>query len=352
MVIDEQLITIYQLLPQTMRRILFWVGVALSALFLYLALRGLKLDEFWRDLGQTNLLWLIPAIAVYFASVAVRAWRWGYMLRPFKQIALGRMYATVCIGYMGNNIYPARIGEIVRAYTLQRSEGVPIATSLATVFMERLMDGIVMVGFVLVALPSVPNMNDTVRSIVTLASVVFVIGAVVFFGLALAPKLAEQTAGAIVRRVLPVKVQGVVMGFVQKFVAGAQCLRSPSDLLILFLTTLVIWLMETVKYWLIWHGFSANPNYRELPFIDFMLFNGVANLSTIVPSGPGYIGTYEAAGVAIFGALGIPQGLAVAYTLVMHIALWLPVTLLGGYFMLREGLRWTDLRTAQAAAGR
>jgi uncharacterized protein (TIRG00374 family) len=240
----------------------------------------------------------------------------------------------------------------VRAYTLQRSEGVPVATSLATVFMERLMDGIVMVGFVLVALPSVPNMNDTVRSIVALASVVFVIGAAVFFGLALAPKLAESMAGAIARKVLPAKAQGLVMGFVQKFVAGAQCLRSPTDLLVLFTSTIVIWLMETVKYWLIWHGFSANPGYRELPFVDFMLFNGVANLSTIIPSGPGYIGTYEAAGVAIFGAIGIEQSLAVAYTLVMHIALWLPVTLLGGIFMLREGLRWTDLRTAQAVAAK
>jgi hypothetical protein len=335
-----------------MRSLLFWLGVVLSALCLYLALRGLKLDEFWRDLQQTHLLWLVPAIAVYFASVAIRAWRWGYMLRPFKKIGLGRMYATVCIGYMGNNIYPARIGEIVRAYTLQRSEGVPVATSLATVFMERLMDGIVMVGFVLVALPSVPNMNDTVRSIVALASVVFVIGAAVFFGLALAPKLAESMAGAMARKVLPAKAQGLVMGFVQKFVAGAQCLRSPTDLLVLFTSTIVIWLMETVKYWLIWHGFSANPGYRELPFVDFMLFNGVANLSTIIPSGPGYIGTYEAAGVAIFGAIGIEQSLAVAYTLVMHIALWLPVTLLGGLFMLREGLRWTDLRTAQAVAAK
>jgi hypothetical protein len=326
-----------------MRRLPFWLGVALSALCLYLALRGLRLDEFWRDLQQTNLLWLIPAIAVYFASVAVRAWRWGYMLRPFKKLSLGRMYATVCIGYMGNNIYPARIGEIVRAYSLNRSEGVPVGTSLATVFMERLIDGIVMVGFVLVALPSVPNMNDTVRTIVTLASAVFVIGAAVFFGLALAPKLAEQIAGAIVRKVLPARFQDLVMGFVQKFVDGAQCLRRPTDLLILFVTTIVIWLMETVKYWLIWHGFSANAGYRDLPFIDFMLFNGVANLSTIIPSGPGYIGTYEAAGVAIFSALGIDQSLAVAYTLVMHIALWLPVTLLGGFFMLREGLRWTDL---------
>ena len=327
-----------------MRRILFWVGVALSALFLFLALRGLKLDEFWRDLQQTNLWWLIPAIAIYFVSVAVRAWRWGYMLRPFKKISLGRMYPVVVVGYMGNNIYPARIGEILRAYTLQRNEGVPIATSLATVFMERLIDGIVMVGFVLVALPSVPNMNDTVRSIVTLASVVFVIGAAVFFALALAPKLAEQIAGAIVNKVLPARFQSLVMGFVQKFVAGAQCLRRPGDLLLLFLSTIVIWLIETVKYWLIWHAFSANASYRDLPFIDFMLFNGVANLSTIIPSGPGFIGTYEAAGVAVFGAIGIDKGLAVAYTLVMHIALWLPVTLLGAFFMLRQGMKWTDFK--------
>jgi hypothetical protein len=88
-------------------------------------------------------------------------------------------------------------------------------------------------------------------------------------------------------------------------VAGAQCLRRPADLLVLLLSTIVIWLMETVKYWLIWHGFTANPNFRELPFVDFMLFNGVANLSTVIPSGPGFVGTYEAAGVAVFSTIGI-----------------------------------------------
>ena len=330
-----------------MRRILFWVGVALSALFLFLALRGLKLDDFWRDLQQANLLWLIPGIVVYFISVAVRAWRWAYMLRPMKQLSVGRMYPIVVIGYMGNNIYPARIGEIVRAYVLQRNEGVPIASSLATVFMERLIDGIVMVGFVLFALPNVPSLNDTVRSIVTFTSLVFVAGAAVFFALALAPRKAEQIAQAIVSRMVPLRFQAPLMNFVEKFVAGAQCLRRPTDLLVLLGTTIVIWLMETVKYWLIWHGFTANPNFRELPFVDFMLFNGVANLSTVIPSGPGFIGTYEAAGVAVFGTIGIEQSLALAYVIVMHIALWLPVTLLGLFFMLREGMKWADFRKAQ-----
>lgn len=332
-----------------MRRILFWLGVVFSAVFLFLALRGLKLDDFWRDLQQANLLWLIPGIIVYFISVAVRAWRWAYMLRPMKQLSVGRMYPIVVIGYMGNNIYPARIGEIVRAYVLQRNEGVPIASSLATVFLERLIDGIVMVGFVLFALPNVPSLNDTVRSIVTFTSLVFVAGAAVFFALALAPRKTEQMAQAIVSRMVPMRFRAPLMNFVEKFVAGAQCLRRPTDLLVLLGTTIVIWLMETVKYWLIWHGFTANPNFRELPFVDFMLFNGVANLSTVIPSGPGFIGTYEAAGVAVFGTIGIEQSLALAYVIVMHIALWLPVTLLGLFFMLREGMKWADFRKAQTA---
>ena len=312
-------------------------------------MRGLKLDDFWHDLQQANLLWLIPGIIVYFISVAVRAWRWAYMLRPLKQLSVGRMYPIVVIGYMGNNIYPARIGEIVRAYVLQRNEGVPIASSLATVFMERLIDGIVMVGFVLFALPSVPSLNDTVRSIVTFTSLVFVAGAAVFFALALAPRKTEQLAQTIISRVVPLRFQAPLMNFVEKFVAGAQCLRRPSDLLVLLLSTIFIWLLETVKYWLIWHGFTANPGFRELPFVDFMLFNGVANLSTVIPSGPGFVGTYEAAGVAVFSTLGVEQSLALAYIIVLHIALWLPVTLLGLYFMLREGMKWADFRKAQTA---
>ena len=334
-----------------MRRLLFWIGVALSALFLYLALRGLKLDEFWRDLQQANLLWLIPGIVVYFISVAVRAWRWAYMLRPMKQLSVGQMYPIVVIGYMGNNIYPARIGEIVRAYVLQRNEGVPIASSLATVFMERLIDGIVMVGFVLFALPSVPSLNDTVRSIITFTSIVFIIGAAVFFVMALAPRQTERIVTAIINRIVPSRFRAPLINFVEKFVAGAQCLRRPADLLVLLLSTVVIWLMETVKYWLIWHGFAANPGFRELPFVDFMLFNGVANLSTVIPSGPGFVGTYEAAGVAVFSTIGIEQSLALAYVIVMHIALWLPVTLLGLYFMLREGMKWADFRKAQTVTG-
>ena len=102
-----------------------WIGIVISAVFLYLSLRGLELDDFWTALQGANYWWLIPGVAVYFLGVWVRAWRWHYMLRPLKKIPTSTMFPIVAIGYMGNNIYPARAGEVLRAAVLRQREGVP-----------------------------------------------------------------------------------------------------------------------------------------------------------------------------------------------------------------------------------
>ena len=97
---------------------------------------------------SANYLWLIPGVIAYFLGVIVRTWRWHYMLRPLKKISTWKMFPVVAIGYMGNNIYPARAGEVLRAYVLRKREGVPISASLATVIVERIFDGVVMLAFV------------------------------------------------------------------------------------------------------------------------------------------------------------------------------------------------------------
>ena len=82
-------------------------------------------------------------------------------------------------------------------------------------------------------------------------------------------------------------------------------------------------------------------------FESYWVYVYYSNLFTIVPSGPGYVGTFDAAGIGILSALGVSQGLATSYTLVLHAVLWLPVTLLGAFFMLREGLKWNDFKKAE-----
>jgi uncharacterized membrane protein YbhN (UPF0104 family) len=105
-----------------MKRWKFWLGLAISVVFLYFAVRNLKLDEFWQAMKTANYWWILPGIAVYFIGVWVRAWRWHYLLGPVKKIPTRVMFPVTCIGYMGNNIYPARAGEVLRLSLIHISE--------------------------------------------------------------------------------------------------------------------------------------------------------------------------------------------------------------------------------------
>src|SRR5687768_17411578 len=98
---------------QPMKKWHFWVGVLISVLFIWLAVQGLKLNEFQNAVQGANYWWLIPAIGVYFVAVWMRAWRWHYLLDPIKKIPTRVIFPITAIGYMGNNIYPARAGEVL-----------------------------------------------------------------------------------------------------------------------------------------------------------------------------------------------------------------------------------------------
>ncbi len=323
------------------------LGVAVSAVFLWLALRGLNLNEVWRDLQAANYWWLLPGVAVYFVAVWARTWRRDYMLRPLQHIPVRRLFPVVVIGYMGNNIYPFRAGEVLRSYVLRQREDVPMGASLATVVVERVFDGLVMLVFVFVALPFTPIPGDdgSIRSIVMTASVLFFVAMVLFFALAAMPDRFFALAEWAADKFLPTKVKRPLLDFLQRFLTGLESLRSFKNVLMIFFTSVIIWLLETIKYWFVMHAFSF-----EVSFFALMLMNGIVNLATTLPSAPGYVGTFDGPGIAVLTLYGIKQGLATAYTLVLHAALWLPITLLGGFYMIKQGLSWADFGRAVQVA--
>jgi glycosyltransferase 2 family protein len=144
---------------KSMKRWQFWVGVLISLFFMYIALRGLHLEDLGDAVQNANYWWLLPGVLVYFVGVWARAWRWHYLLRPVKKISTRTMFPVVAIGYMGNNIYPARAGEVLRAVVLKRREGVPVSASLATIIVERIFDGVVMLGFIFINLPELARLT-------------------------------------------------------------------------------------------------------------------------------------------------------------------------------------------------
>lgn len=360
----------------------FWLGILISVFFLALALRGLNLSEFWGALLDANYIWLIPGVGIYFMGVWVRAWRWHYLLRPIKVIPTRKMFPPVAIGYMGNNIYPARAGEVLRAVVLRRSDQVAISSSLATIIVERIFDGVVMLAFVFLTLPrlsAVEGASGFIGSIADLAiggAAVFALALLLFLLVAMFPSPAMRLIRVIYNRVLPESfhvryfahqlarkqqnlaspwiskllnlkivqalaapraVREPILQVTEKFVGGLEALRSPANALMVFMTSVVIWLFETGKYWFVMQAFPF-----EVDFFTLMLMNGIVNLATTIPAAPGYVGTFDLPGIAILGAAGVDQAVATSYTLVLHVALWLPITLLGGYYALKAGIRYNE----------
>ena len=329
----------------TMRAVLrnwkLWLGLTISAVFLYLALRDLNLDQVWYYIRHGRYWWLIPSVTIYFVGVWFRTWRWHYMLRALKPISVPRLFPVVCIGYMGNNIYPARIGELLRAYVLKRREAVSISASLATILVERIFDGVVMLLFVFIGLPLVPAIPNEWRTFVIAFSLLFFGALAVFFVIAMSPRRFQAIYNWLIDRLLPGRFREPVRGFADRFMEGLYFLRSGRDVAMVFGTSLLIWLAETGKYWFVMHAFDF-----EVSFFVLMLMNGVVNLFTTIPSAPGYVGTFDTPGIKVLQAFGVDPEIAGAYTLVLHAALWLPITLLGAYYMWRESLTWRDLDQA------
>ncbi len=326
-----------------MKRWQFWVGILISLFFLYLALRGLELAQVWQSIQQAQYLWLLPGIAVYFIGVWVRTWRWHYLLRPLKKISTTTMFPIVTIGYMGNNIYPARAGEVLRAAVLKQRQGVPISASLATIIVERIFDGVVMLAFVFLNLPELVRLtgdsgtlgNITIQEITLFGAAAFLGALLIFLLAAMFPAVTERLANRLIQRLVPPAWRERVQGVTLRFLTGLESLRSPQEALMIFFTTVIIWLLETGKYWFVMHAFPF-----QVSFFALMLMNGIVNLTTTLPSAPGYVGTFDAPGIALLVAYGIPGEIAAGYTLVLHAALWFPITLLGAYYYLRQPLRW------------
>ncbi len=342
-----------------MKRWQFWLGVAISVLFLWWVLKDLDFASFWEEVKSANYWWLIPGVAVYFLAVWARAWRWHYLLRPLKAISTRKMFPIVAIGYMGNNIYPARAGEVLRAVVLKRKEGVPISASLATIIVERIFDGVVMLAFIFINLNELARLTGgsgmatgvSIQQIAFWGSLVFFGALLVFLLAAMFPAASEKILAWMVARFIPQRFRSPVLDTGKRFLGGLESLRSPLEILMVFVTSLVIWLLETGKYWLVMQAFNF-----QVSFFALMLMNGVVNLATTIPSAPGYVGTFDAPGIAVLEASpaivngilkdGVPTALATSYTFVLHIALWLPITVVGAYYLAREGIKWGEVPAA------
>lgn len=320
-----------------------WLGILISVIFLIFAFRGLNINEILAAISSAEIIWILPAIPVYFFGLWMRTMRWKIFLKPISDIKMRALFPTVAIGYMGNNIYPARLGEIVRSAILKKENNTPISASLATIFIERIFDGLVMLGFILLNLTVIRQMShsaeiqQTIDAIAAWGSGIFLFAFFAFLIAAFFPQPSLRLIESFLSRLFPEKFSKPVSEIAEKFFSGIQSLQSPATIAITMAISIAIWLVEAIFYWMVMQAFPFSIGLNAILFLV-----GFLNLFTIIPSTPGYIGTFDAPGIALLSALGIEGQNAAGYTLLLHASLWLPVTVVGAFYFFQKGLSWNE----------
>jgi len=317
----------------------FWLGLFISLVLLVLVFYQTDPGKIWLELAQAQYGFLIPGLALYFVGVSIRAMRWHFLLRSIKPIPSGRLFRTVVIGYMANDILPARMGEIVRAYILGAQENVSKAATLVTIVVERIFDALTMLLFV-VAVPLLLDLKkNAVSAQMPIIAAVIIAAIIALTILAGMPQRTERLVDFFVRRLPSASLRERATRITRSVIDGLGVLRSPVDSFAVFALSILAWLCETGMYVVIALGFGI-----VIPFPAFMLACAFANLATLAPSTPGYIGVFDAPVIYVLSELfNVNQNLATSYTFVLHAALILPVTLLGFYYLWRAGLSLSQM---------
>ena len=331
----------------------FWLAIGISALFLGIFLSRLDIGETWEKMGEANYFALVPAILVYFGSVFFRTLRWQYLLAPVKGLSVRRLYPVVVVGYMANNILPVRLGEVVRAYYVGEREKVSKVAALATIAVERVFDGLTLLFFAAVVglfLPLVGLLQGLAGKagvpwvLLALAMSLPFVGVLLFMiAAASSPpwfdSLIDRTTG-----ILPARVRDRVRGLISVFIDGLTSLKDPRRLAMVFLLSLPVWLMEALMYYIVAFSFNLDKSFglAEMAGV-ILLVTAVSNLATSVPAAGGGVGAFEVAAATTLTLLGAEASAAGAYTIVVHAALLIPVTLLGFVFLWAEKVSFGQL---------
>ncbi len=342
-----------------------WLGVAVTALFVALAFARLDIGETWSVIAAANYVYLVPAIAVYFVSLYLRSFRWRYLLGPFADVRAGRLYPVVLVGYMANNLLPVRLGEFVRSYYLSVREPVRGSTALATVLVERVFDGLTLLFFLAVAALFLPigGLADRIADTGGLPPWAVAALLVAPFGaalgmiavLAVRPRWFNARLQP-VTELLPGRIGPRVEGLAERFVAGFEGLNRPGRLAAVFLRSVPIWLFEGAMYYIVALGFGLQDQLGGAGAMvaAILAVTAASNLATALPSSPGSLGPFEALAVLSLVFLGVDGETALAYAIVLHLALLLPVIAAGLVHLAARGLSLGQLmgrREDTVAAG-
>ena len=330
-----------------------WVtGLAVTAAFLAWAVRGTQWNEVVAGLSAVDPGLVVLTVVLATLTFPIRLIRWRVILRDEHEAPLPwrPLWHAVAIGFMANNLLPARAGEFARAYVANRQLPVRFTTALASIGVERVFDGLVMLALMAVAIasPAFPAhstlfgtpLSRLAGRAAAVFTALFVVALIVV--LRPAPWLAVLERAA--RAVLPSRLAERVATLAEGLVAGLTVLKRPGRLVAMLFWSLVLWLVNAASFAVCFRAFGLH-----VPPEGSLLLQGILGFAVAVPASAGFFGVFEKATQLTLQIYGITPSLALAYAVAYHLTTFLPITLLGLRSLALVHLHLRDLRQAPAA---
>ncbi|MCZ8512558.1 lysylphosphatidylglycerol synthase transmembrane domain-containing protein [Paenibacillus filicis] len=319
-----------------MKKIQLFVGILVSIILVYFVVKGINFVDVWKVIISLNYLILIPAVIIQILSYWVRSMRWAIILKNIKKVRVNNLFPVICISYMANNLLPLRIGEFVRAYLMGKKEKISATAVFSTVILERIYDGITLLLFLGVTAIVYPFPN-WVKQIGLVTTLFFFCALGFIFCLVL---FKERTIAFInlFTKYLPSNYNKSIKGIIEKFIDGFDIIKNKKNFVPIAVYSIVIWSMEACLFYALAKAFDFNGAIY-LAFFTLV----VVNLGIMIPSSPGYVGTFEYFITKALSVFGITKEISLSYALVLRVFQYLPITIIGFLFLLKEGISITQL---------
>lgn len=325
------------------RVVLAVLGILLSAAAVVVLLRQVNARDLARNIGRADPVWFGVACVLTVIAYWLRAVRWGEILSPEARVSQGKLFATTMVGFLAINTLPARLGEVVRAYALARSERIKTGTVLGSVVIERIFDLAALALFWALSLLFAPYPRWFRWSgYVTIA---LSVGVTVGLWLLHEGHYDTSSLGSRLSTLAPRWLKAPVEGPVASFAAGLRVLGKPSTMGVTGILTLATWIVTGTIFLAVGQSMKL-----PLPLWSPFLLSFVVCVAIMVPSSPGFIGVLEGSCVVGLSLIGVDAPRALAYGVVYHLTQILPLVVLGGFYALQGRMGPRELQGPGEAA--
>ncbi len=296
------------------------ISFLIVALLFYFLFRKLDFELFEKYLTEGNKLLILLGFLVYLSSFAVRAMRWKVLLKHIGSFKIRELAPVIVAGYAVNNVLPVRIGEIVRAAIAGKLFKISIPATFASVFVERIFDGLTIALILSVTIFFYP-FQENMKTLAWGASLFFAL--LFLFALVSAFSSKPLEFVRFLRGKSP-DFSGFFFDFAEKFLKGAASLDSWKKIVATFSLSLCVWAFELAVYLLISAAFGV-----KIPFVGCLVMLCAANLGMLAAPTPAGLGIFQGAIVFALESFDVPYEQRMAVALILHATQIVPTTIIG-----------------------